>query len=122
MADKLRILIADDHPLYREGLRRVIESKSECEVIAEAGDGESALESIRQLGPDVAILDIGMPKMDGIETCRRIRKEFGSGVFVVAMTGWGSEEDKHAALHAGFDAHLTKPPEPEEFMRLLAGP
>jgi CheY-like chemotaxis protein len=86
-----------------------------------AHNGEDGLVLVRDFRPDVVVLDIGMPKMNGIETCRRIRKEFGSGVFVVAMTGWGSAEDKHAALNAGFDAHLTKPPEPGELMRLLAG-
>jgi len=62
-----------------------------------------------------------MSKMDGLETCRRIREEFGRNLFVAAMTGWGREQDKQAALRAGFDVHITKPPEPKALLRLLAG-
>ena len=86
-----------------------------------AHSGEDGLALIRDFRPDVVLLDIGMSGMDGIETCRRIRKEFGSNPFVVALTGWGQEQDKDAALGAGFDVHLTKPPDPKELLRMLAG-
>jgi len=114
-----RIAVIDDDADIAKAIARLISVLGgETRV---AHNGEDGLALVRDFRPDVVVLDIGMPKMDGIETCRRIRKEFGDGVFVVAMTGWGSEEDKHSALHAGFDAHLTKPPEPEELVRLLAG-
>jgi signal transduction histidine kinase len=114
-----RIAVIDDDADVAKSIARFISALGgETRVVH---NGEDGLALVRDFRPDVVVLDIGMPEMDGIETCRRIRKEFGSGVFVVAMTGWGREEDKQAALRAGFDAHLTKPPEPEELMRLLAG-
>jgi PAS domain S-box-containing protein len=85
-----------------------------------AYDGESGLSLIREHRPDVVLLDIGMPGIDGYETCRRIRKSLGADVFVVAMTGWGQERDKLEAKNAGFNAHLTKPVDPAVLKRLLA--
>ena len=78
-----------------------------------AHNGEDGLALVRDFRPNVVLLDIGMSGMDGIETCRRIRKEFGSTVLVAAMTGWGREQDKQAAFRAGFDVHLTKPRDPK---------
>jgi two-component system CheB/CheR fusion protein len=87
-----------------------------------AGDGVSGLEQVLAWRPTLVLLDIGMPGVDGYETCRRIRAAVGSSVVVVALTGWGQEQDKRAARHAGFDAHLTKPADPAALERLLAEP
>ena len=114
-----RIAVIDDDADVAKSIARFVSVLGGEPRVAH--NGEDGLALIRDFRPDVVILDIGMPKMDGLETCRRIREEFGSGMFVVAMTGWGREEDKQAALRAGFDAHLTKPPKPEELARLVAG-
>jgi CheY-like chemotaxis protein len=114
-----RIAVIDDDADVAKSIARFISALGGEPRVAH--NGEDGLALMRDFRPDVVVLDIGMPKMDGFATCRRIREEFGSGVFVVAMTGWGREEDKQAALSAGFDAHLTKPPKPEELTRLLAG-
>jgi two-component system, sensor histidine kinase len=115
-----RITLIDDDADVAKSIERFISTLGGEPQVAH--NGEDGLALMRDCCPDVVLLDIGMPKMDGFATCRRIRDEFGSGVFVVAMTGWGREADKQAALRAGFDAHLTKPPEPEELIRLLLAP
>ena len=74
-----------------------------------AYDGESALTMIQEYQPEVVLLDIGMRGLDGYETCQRIRRVLGSRVLLVALTGFGQEQDKEKATRAGFDAHLTKP-------------
>jgi CheY-like chemotaxis protein len=83
-------------------------------------DGPGGIEQVRAWQPDLVLLDIGMPGMDGYETCRRLRRQCGSTVAIVALTGWGQEQDKRDATHAGFDAHLTKPADPAALERLLA--
>jgi CheY-like chemotaxis protein len=71
--------------------------------------------------PNVVLLDIGMPKMNGYEAARRIRKQaWGADMALIAITGWGQEEDKRRALEAGFDHHLTKPVEATVLEKLLA--
>ena len=74
MSNPIRIVIADDHPIVRTGLRRVIEGEPDFEVVAEAGDGETGLELIRKLQPHVAILDLDMPKLNGFEVAGEIRR------------------------------------------------
>ena len=70
--------------------------------------------------PQIAFLDIGMPRMDGYEAARHIRDALGSRVMLVALTGWGQDEDKRRSREAGFDHHLTKPPDPEVLEQLIA--
>jgi signal transduction histidine kinase/CheY-like chemotaxis protein len=83
-------------------------------------DGPSGLAHVLDWSPTLVLLDIGMPGMDGYETCRRIRTAMGRRVTIVALTGWGQEQDKREAERAGFDAHLTKPADPAALERLLA--
>ena len=88
-----------------------------------AYDGASGIDAVAQLRPDVVFLDIGMPVMDGYEVCRRIRAlPNGADVFIVAVTGWGQEQDKQRTVEVGFDAHLTKPADPAALEELLAMP
>jgi CheY-like chemotaxis protein len=79
------------------------------------------LEAAKRLKPDVGVLDIGMPDLSGYEVAKRIRLEaWGRKVTLIAMTGWGQEEDKRRAHLAGFDHHLTKPVDPEHLEELFA--
>jgi PAS domain S-box-containing protein len=85
-----------------------------------AHDGESGIACIREFSPDIVLLDIGLPDFDGYEVCRRLRQEpCGAQALVIAITGWGQHHDKRRALDAGFDAHLTKPADPETLGALL---
>jgi CheY-like chemotaxis protein len=70
--------------------------------------------------PQVVLLDIGLPDLDGYEACRRIRAELGRSTRIIAISGWGQTEDKRRAVEAGFDAHVTKPPDPGTLRRYLS--
>ena len=80
--------------------------------VAGAGDGREALEQARRFRPDIVLLDLGLPVMDGLEVARALRAdEAFADVFIAALTGWGGEADRRRTAEAGFDAHLTKPVE-----------
>jgi CheY-like chemotaxis protein len=86
-----------------------------------AHDGLAALDVAAAFRPDLILLDIGMPRLNGHETARRIRAQpWGEGVVLVALTGWGQEEDRRKSQEAGFDSHMTKPIEPAALEKLLA--
>jgi CheY-like chemotaxis protein/two-component sensor histidine kinase len=113
-----RVLVIDDNVDAANAVAMLVARLGgECRV---ASDGEMGLRQLLDFRPDVVLLDIRMPGMDGYETCRRIREKMGSDVVVVAVTGWGQERDREEAMRAGFDAHLTKPADPILVARLLA--
>jgi len=88
--------------------------------VSVAHDGEEALKMAIDLKPDVVLLDIGLPKMNGYEVARQIRLQpWGSTPLLVAITGWGQAEDKDLSRQAGFDHHLVKPVEPDTLLRLI---
>lgn len=107
MADEIRIVIADDHPIVRQGLRQVIEGDSQLKVIAEADDGEAALQQIQALRPDVALLDIDMPKLDGFAVTKEIQKQ-RLPVEVVFLTLHSEEDLFHAAMDLGVKGYILK--------------
>ena len=87
-----------------------------------ANDGLQAVEAAAAFRPDVILLDIGMPKLNGYEACRRIREQpWGEKAVLIALTGWGQEEDKRRSQEAGFDHHMVKPVDPAALEKLLAG-
>ncbi|HEY6123621.1 MAG TPA: ATP-binding protein, partial [Steroidobacteraceae bacterium] len=113
-----RILLADDNRDAAESLAILL--RLEGHEVELAHDGQTALQSFAARRPDVALLDIGMPKANGYEVARRIRAEpDGAGVLLIAITGWAQDADKAESRAAGFDHHLTKPIEPETLMGLL---
>lgn len=103
----LTILIADDHPMVREGLSAVINRQSEMRVVAEAGNGREAVEQFVALRPDVALLDLRMPMMDGIEAVMSIY-EREPAAHMVIVTSYQSEEDIYRALRAGAQGYILK--------------
>jgi CheY-like chemotaxis protein len=115
----LSILVADDNQDAAESLVLLLELSGHR--VHAVFDGEAAIGAAEALLPDVALLDIGMPKADGYEVARRIRDQaWGQQIYLVALTGWGQPADKRQAKEAGFDAHLVKPVPPETLDRLLA--
>jgi CheY-like chemotaxis protein len=116
---KRKVLVVDDNPDAAGTLAALVDALGgESRT---AADGAGAIQSAMEFSPDVILLDIGMPGMDGYETCRRIRQHAsGHRAFIVAITGWGQDGDKRRPADAGFDAHLTKPADPAELERLLA--
>lgn len=107
MNGKLRVLIADDHPLSRAGLRQMIESKSDFEVVAEVDDGETALEVIRKLKPEIAVLDISMPKMDGLAVAHVLQEE-SSPVKIVFLTMYREQPIFDRAIEVGAGGYVLK--------------
>ena len=105
--NRLGILIADDHPVFRRGLRTIIEAESDFEVVGEANDGEDALELIEKTQPAIAILDISMPKLDGLEIANRLR-ELGSTVKIIFNTMYREEKLFKRALDAGVKGYVLK--------------
>jgi DNA-binding response OmpR family regulator len=88
--------------------------------VRSARDGFGALELAADFRPELVLLDIGLPKLDGYEVCRRLRAQPGGEVIlIVAVTGWGQEDDKRRASEAGFDLHLTKPMDPAALFDFL---
>ena len=118
-AVRRRVLVVDDNADAADTLAALVRALGgEART---ATDGAGAVECAVDFSPDVILLDIGMPGMDGYETCRRIREHaFGKRAFIIAITGWGQDSDKVRATEAGFDAHLTKPADPAVLERLLA--
>ena len=107
MSNPIRIVIADDHPIVRTGLRRVIEGEPDFEVVAEAGDGETGLELIRKLQPHVAILDLDMPKLNGFEVASEIRRS-NLSVEVIFLTIHREVDLLHKAMDIGGSGYIVK--------------
>ncbi len=105
--DKLRILIADDHPLLCEALHRALDSEQDVEVIAEASDGEEAVKLASELKPDVVVMDIVMPKLNGIEATKKI-KEMTPNVAILILTAYDDDEYVLGLLDAGAAGYLLK--------------
>ena len=105
--DKIKILIADDHAVVREGTRLILEHEQDLKVVAEAGDGEEAVELATRFKPDIAIIDIAMPKLDGIEATRQI-KALCPGITVLILTAYDDEQFIFSLLEAGAAGYLLK--------------
>lgn len=107
-SEALSILIADDNVDTVESLAMLLEI--EGHVVRTAFDGEAAFAEAERVRPQVLVLDIGMPRLDGIELARRLRAtDWGRTMVLVAVTGWSRDEDRRATADAGFDHHLVKP-------------
>jgi PAS domain S-box-containing protein len=113
-----RVLVADDNEDAAESLAMLLTMHGH-EVFV-ASDGVAALDAVTSFEPDVVILDIGMPRMNGYDVARELRaRSVGHDVRLVALTGWGQADDRQRAFDAGFDAHLTKPPDTESLLKEL---
>jgi PAS domain S-box-containing protein len=112
-----RILVADDNVDSARMLTIALEALGY--QVRTAHDGLASIQAAEAFAPDVAFLDIGMPKLNGYDVARALRARFGRDIALVAITGWGQDEDKRRAVEAGFDYHLTKPVDFEVVERLL---
>jgi len=111
----IRIMIVDDHPVVRQGFAGMIATEPEMLVVAEARDGEQAVEAFRLHRPDVTLMDLRMPAMNGVQAITEIRKEFPRSRFIV-LTTYDGDEDIYSALRAGAQGYLLKKMLPGELV------
>lgn len=116
--ERIRVLIADDHSLVRHGLAAIINMEEDTQVVGEAGDGEEAISLWRELRPDVVLMDLRMPRVEGVEAIKRIRAE-DPHAGIIVLTTFDHDEDIYAGLRAGAQAYLLKDVEPEELFRCI---
>jgi CheY-like chemotaxis protein len=116
------VLIVDDNADAADTLGMLIETLGRNEIRI-VNDGVAALRTAAELQPDIVLLDIGMPHMSGLEVARRMRREsWCAHATLVAVTGWGQEEDKRRAREAGFDRHIVKPADREALETIFSEP
>lgn len=120
MTDKISIFIADDHGIVRQGLRDYIALQEDMEVVGDAANGEQAVIRIQDHTPDVVLMDLVMPGMDGIEATRRVR-EMSPATRVIILTSFAEEEQVFEAIKAGASGYLMKDVKPEELARAIRG-
>jgi NarL family two-component system response regulator LiaR len=114
----IRVLIADDQPVVRQGLRTFLALHDDIEVVGEAEDGERALEAVAALAPDVVLMDLVMPRLDGIAAIERLRA-LGSPARVIVLTSFLDEDKVLPAVRAGAAGYLLKDAEPAELVRAI---
>ena len=112
------VLIADDHPLFREAIARVIAQQPELELVAEASDGSAALDKIRELNPDVAVIDVRMPGLDGSDVLTALRDE-GLRTSVVFLSAFLDSKTVYEAVAAGANAYLSKEADTDEIVAAI---
>jgi DNA-binding NarL/FixJ family response regulator len=113
----IRLVVVDDHALFRSGLISLLNGTPEFQVVGEAGNGQEALDVVRRLSPDVILLDVNMPIMGGVETVTELRQD--SNVRILMLTISKSDEDLFGAISAGADGYLLKNVTPEELFKAI---
>jgi DNA-binding NarL/FixJ family response regulator len=119
----LRVVIADDQALVRAGFRMILEADGSIQVVGEAPDGEEAIAMVRELRPDVVLMDVRMPRIDGLEATRRLLSDGGNQPRVIMLTTFDADEYIYSALQAGASGFLLKDVTPEQLVaavRLVA--
>jgi len=116
--NRIRVVLADDHAVVRKGIKEFLEEAGDIVVVAEAGDGEEALRLVAQHTPDVAVLDIQMPKMSGIEVTRRLRAE-QPGVKILILTAYDDDPYVFALLQAGANGYVLKTAQSDQLVRAV---
>lgn len=118
-APRVRVFVADDHPVYREGVSRAIKARPEFELVGEAEDGREALEAIKQILPDVAVLDVQMPGLQGSEVLHAVRRD-GVPTRIVLLSAHVDSETVYRAVASGAGAYLSKESSRERILDAVA--
>ena len=114
LGQQIRVLLADDHPVVRQGLATILKSEKDLKVVAEAADGEETCKLYDQLSPDVLLLDLRMPKKDGLQVVSELMGRCAPKPRIIVMTSYESEQDIRQVLKAGAKAFLVKGTRPEQ--------
>ncbi|MDF1515600.1 MAG: response regulator transcription factor, partial [Anaerolineae bacterium] len=116
MDKKIRVILADDHILLRQGIRQFLDDTEDIEVVAEADDGATVMQEIGKHHPDIAVLDIRMPGLSGVEAARRIRDQYPA-VKILILTAYDDDPYVFALLQIGADGYILKTARAEELIR-----
>jgi NarL family two-component system response regulator LiaR len=116
--EKIKVLIVDDHQVVRQGLRTFLELQEDVLVVGEAGDGQSAVELVRQLNPNVVLMDLVMPRLDGISATRQV-KSLAPSVKVIALTSFTENDKVFPAIQAGASSYLLKDVSPDNLVEAI---
>ncbi|WP_370945275.1 response regulator [Amycolatopsis sp. cg5] len=115
----IRVLLADDHAMFRSGMRAVLETQPDFDCVGEVGDGYAAVTETARLRPDVAVIDVRMPKLDGMAACEAILSAPGNDTRVLVLTTYDADEYVYRALRAGASGFLLKSLPPEELVSAM---
>jgi DNA-binding NarL/FixJ family response regulator len=118
--EKIRVLLADDHSLFREGLANILNAQADFEVVGEAGDGLEVLVKARELAPDLIVMDVGMPGCDGVEATQKIKEELPDAT-IVMLTVRDEDEKLFEAIKCGAQGYLLKSIRSRDLVALLRG-
>lgn len=118
MTDKIKLLIVDDHPVFRQGLIDVLDTDTSMEVVGQAADGEVAIEMTQEVKPDVILMDINLPTINGLQVTRKIKSQF-TDAKVIMITGYDDVEQVFHAIRAGASAYCPKDITPEELINII---
>lgn len=118
MSEETKVLIVDDHPVFRQGLRDVLETDPKLTIIGEAADGEVALELVQEISPDVILMDINLPTMNGLQVTRKIKGQFPQ-IRIIMITGYDDVEQVFHALRSGASAYCPKDITPEALIDII---
>jgi two-component system, NarL family, nitrate/nitrite response regulator NarL len=116
---RVRVIVADDHPLYREGIVRAVKEREDLELVGEAGDGQEALDMIKELEPDVAVLDIRMPKLEGTQVLEALRRD-GAPTAVLFLSAFMESELAYRTVADGARGYLSKESSRQEICDAIA--
>jgi two-component system, NarL family, response regulator LiaR len=116
--EKIKVLIVDDHQVVRQGLITFLDLQEDIQVIGEAGDGQTAIDLASELTPDVILMDLVMPRLDGVTATRRI-KALGKGIQVIALTSFAEDDKVFPAIQAGASSYLLKDVSPDTLVEAI---
>jgi DNA-binding NarL/FixJ family response regulator len=116
--DKIKVLIVDDHPFFREGLRNILSTTSDLQVVGEAKDGEEALQAAQSLQPDVIVMDINIPVLNGMQATRRI-KSAHPDIKIIMLTAYDDDEQIYHAIRNGASAYYPKDVAPDHLIEVI---
>ena len=116
--EKIRVLLVDDHPLFRQGLRRILEIEPDIEIIAEVADGQEAVEAAQALRPDVMIVDVNLPSLNGLQITRQVKEDLRETAIII-LTAYHDEEQLFRSIRAGASAYYPKDVIPDDLMKAI---